>query len=295
MTMLTYYPGCSLKTSSKFYEASIRNVFNRYGIELKELQDWSCCGASAAHTIDETLAWALVARNLSLAENEGCHLFAPCSACYNRSKITNEKIRADRELRDEVNKAIHPLRCLGTIEVKNIIEVMHDYVGLERIARDIAYDLSSIKVAPYYGCVLTRMMGVKPFDDKEDPTSMDSLLWALGTGLIQWPFKMECCGASKTLTNKDLTRRLSARIMDRALDAGADVIVTPCPLCQMNLDLLPYLGRGPGNLPVLFLSEMFELALFGKLEGQGSHIIGVEDLLKKVRKVAGDGNSEGKR
>jgi heterodisulfide reductase subunit B len=284
MTMLAYYPGCSLKTSSKFYEASIRNIFSLYGIEMKELDDWSCCGASAAHTVDETLSYALPARNLSLAEEQNCHLFAPCSACYNRSKITNEKIREDSNIREAVNRSIHPMRCLGTVEVKNIIEVMHDHVGLERITRNIAYDLSSIRVAPYYGCVLTRMMRVKPFDDKEDPTSMDSLLWALGTELLQWPFKMECCGASKTLTNKDVTARLSGRIMDMAITAGADVVVTPCPLCQMNLDLLPYLGRESNNLPVLFLSEMFELALTGKLAGTSSHIIGVDGLLKKVKK-----------
>jgi heterodisulfide reductase subunit B2 len=286
MTTLTYYPGCSLKTSSKFYETSIRNVFSAYGIELKELEDWSCCGASAAPTIDENLAYTLSARNLSLAEDQGYHFFAPCSACYNRSKTTNDKIREDPELREMVNRAIHPRRCLGTIEVRNIIEVLRDYAGIGRISRQVSHSLSAIKVVPYYGCVLTRMMRVKPFDDKEDPRSMDTLLYALGTEVLSWPFKMECCGASKTLTNKDVTLRLSSRIMDMAIDIGADAIVTPCPLCQMNLDLLPYIGRPSNNLPVLFLSEMFELALFGKLVGTSSHIIPVDGLAKKITKNA---------
>ena len=285
MAALTYYPGCSLKTSSKFYETSIKQVFSSYGIEIQELPDWSCCGASAAHTVDDRLAHALVARNLALAEARDHHFFAPCSACYIRSKVTNERMRQDKEFRKDINNVISPLKCLGTGEVKNIIEVLHDHVGIELIARGLRYDLSSLKAVPYYGCVLTRVMGMEAFDDKENPTSMDSLLWALGVELISWPYKMECCGASKTLTNKDVTCTLSGKIMDRAILLGADAIVTPCPLCQLNLDLLPYLGRTEKALPILFLSEVFELALFGRLTGSNSHVIAVDEVAKKVKKI----------
>jgi heterodisulfide reductase subunit B2 len=284
MIMLSYYPGCSMKTSSKFYETSLKEIFSFYGIGLKELDDWSCCGASAAHTIDETLAHALSARNIAAAETEGNHFFAPCSACYNRTKITNDAIRKEPELRQEINELIAPLHCTGTIEVKNIIEVLRDHVGLERIAKSIVYDLSSVKIAPYYGCVLTRIPKVEVFDDVENPTSMDDLLWTTGSKLVDWPYKMECRGASKTLTNKDVTARLSGKIMDMAISVGADVIVTPCPLCQLNLDLLPHLGRTEKNLPVLFLTEIYELALFGKLGGSSSHIIPVDGILKTVNR-----------
>lgn len=283
MITLSYYPGCSMETSSKIYDASLRQIFSLYGIELKELDDWSCCGASAAHTIDETLAYALPARNIALAEGEGNHFFAPCSACYNRALITNDKIRKDAALRAEINNIIAPLTCRGTIEVKNIIEVLRDHIGLERISKSIVYDLSSIKAVPYYGCVLTRIPKINVFDDIENPTSMDDLLWVTGMNPVNWPYKMECCGASKTLTNKDVTAKLSGKIMDMAISVGADVIVTPCPLCQMNLDLLPYLGRTEKNLPVLFLTEVYELALFGKIAGAGSHIIPVEELRNKVK------------
>jgi heterodisulfide reductase subunit B len=284
MVNLTYYPGCSMKTSSKFYETSLKEIFSFYGIGLKELDNWSCCGASAAPTIDEKIAYALTARNLSLAEREEQHLLAPCSACYNRSKVVNEQLRKDKALRDEINEAIHPLKCLGTTEVRNIIEVFHEHIGIERIARSTAYDLSDLKVVPYYGCVLTRIMKMDAFDDKENPTSMDKLLWAAGSEVTGWPFKMECCGASKTLTNKEATLRLSGKIMDMAVTVGADAVVTPCPLCQLNLDLLPYLGRAEKNLPVLFLTEIYELALFGKLAGGTSHIIPTDGLLHKVKK-----------
>ena len=112
----------------------------------------------------------------------------------------------------------------------------------------------AVKVVPYYGCVLTRLMRVKPYDDRENPESMDRLLEALGVEVLPWPFKMECCGASKTLTDREMTVRLSERIMERACRTGADAIVTPCPLCQMNLDLLPSLGSAkpfaPGTFPL---------------------------------------------
>ena len=282
---LAYYPGCSLKSSSKFYEASIQKIFGRYGISLKEIDDWSCCGASAASTIDEKLGHALAARNLALAEKAECDLFAPCSACYNRAKVTNEMIRSNAALQKEMNSVIEPLQTSASVEVKNIIEVLDDYVGVEILARDRKYDLSALKVVPYYGCVLTRMMRVKPYDDKENPESMDRLLFAAGLEVLRWPFKMECCGASKTLTNKDMTRRLSDRIVDMAIVLGADAIVTPCPLCQMNLDLLPSLGRTKEALPVLFLSEVFELALYGKMLGAASHMIATDKMLAKVKEA----------
>jgi heterodisulfide reductase subunit B2 len=204
MVTLSYFPGCSLKTGSKFYETSVRKVFSFYGIELKEIDDWSCCGASAAHTVDEELAHALVARNLALAEREDAPFFAPCSACYSRSKITNDTVKMDSELQNKVNSLIAPLECTGSLEIKNIIEVLDDHVGLSAIAKQRKYDLSGVKVVPYYGCVLTRLMRVKPYDDRENPESMDRLLEALGVEVLPWPFKMECCGASKTLTDREM-------------------------------------------------------------------------------------------
>lgn len=282
MITLNYYPGCSLKTSSKFYDTSIRKVLSHFNIGLKEIEDWSCCGASAGHTVDEMISYALAARNIAISEEDGNPLFAPCSACYNRSKVASEKILNNRALRDEVNEIIFPLECLGTCETKNIIEVFHDYIGPGKISKTLSCDLSAIKAVPYYGCVLTRIPGMDVFDDTEDPVSMDALLWASGMQVVKWPFKMECCGASKTLTNKDVTLKLSGRIMDMAHRMGADAIVTSCPLCQLNLDLLPYLGKTENNLPVLFLTEVFELAVFGNIGGAGSHIIPVDGAVKKA-------------
>jgi heterodisulfide reductase subunit B len=184
-----------------------------------------------------------------------------------------------------VNSLISPLECTGSLEIKNIIEVLDDHVGVSAIAGGRQYDLSALRVVPYYGCVLTRLMRVKPYDDRENPESMDRLIEALGARIVAWPFKMECCGASKTLTNKEMTVRLSERIVDRAIQEGADAIVTPCPLCQMNLDLLPSLGSKAPMIPVLFLSEVFELALYGRLVGMGSHLVAADTVVEKIKEA----------
>jgi heterodisulfide reductase subunit B2 len=282
MVTLSYYPGCSLKTSSKLYDQSMQRVFSSYNIGLKEIDDWSCCGASAAHTTDDELAHAIVGRNLALAEKADADFFAPCSACYSRSKITNDTMKVDSGLQQRVNHAISPLECTGSIDVVNILEVLENHVGLATIAAKRKFDLSGISVVPYYGCVLTRLMRVKPSDDRENPKSMDRLLEALGVKVLQWPYKMECCGASKTFTNRQVTFRLCKIIMERAVKAGADAIVTPCPLCQMNLEFLPGMGSKTKNLPILFLTEVFEMALYGNLTAAGSHVISANNVVNKI-------------
>jgi heterodisulfide reductase subunit B2 len=282
---LAYYPGCSLKTSSRFYEDSIKRVFGFYDIPMEEIDDWSCCGALAVRSLDEGLSAALVARNLAMAEERGFSLFAPCSACYNRAKAVTEAIRRDAEQRDRIEGALAPRACFGSVEVKNIIEVLHEYTGAGEIHATRVFDLAGLRFVPYYGCVLTRITGVRPFDDPEVPSTMDRLITAIGAGVVDWPCRTDCCGGSKTVISKETTLALSSLIMDRAMERGAHAIVTTCPLCQMNLDLLPFLGRKGACLPVLFLTEVFELALFGNLSGARAHMIPAQGLERRVKRL----------
>ncbi len=284
MPAVTYYPGCSLKTSSRFYEASLLRVLGAYDVSLQEMEDWSCCGATAAVTVDDEVADLLTARNLAAAEKMGRVVVAPCSACYSRLKTVNDRLRRDNPFRRWLNGLLSPLSCDGTVEVRNVIELFGDYVGMERIAASRAFDCAPLRVVAYYGCVLTRIPGHRPFDDPEDPSSMDRLLWALGFGVADWDFKMECCGAGKTVTSPEITRSLSQAVVDRAIGWGADAVVTSCPLCQMNLDLLPALGGTASPMPVIFLSEAFELALYGRLSGEASHMVPVGALREKIKR-----------
>ena len=285
MVTLTYYPGCSLKTGSKFYETSIRKVFYNYGIELKELHDWSCCGASAAHTVDEEAAHVLVARNLAIAEKEELNFFAPCSACYSRSKITNETIRTDAALQDEMNSAIAPLECTGSIEVKNIVEVLDDHVGVSAIAAKRKFDLSGLegrallRVRPYaaHAGEAVRRQG-RP----ARAWTGCSLRWARTScgGLSRWS-----AAARQDADGQEYDGPPLGADNGQGDQAGADAIVTPCPLCQMNLDLLPALGSTkPASLPCS-CRRYSSLPFTGAWSGMASHFVAADRVLKKIKEA----------
>jgi len=288
MITLSYYPGCSLTSSAAFYDRSLRKVLSFYGVALRDLDDWSCCGAAAAPAMNTELADVLGARNIAIAEKAGLHLLAPCSACYARTRASVLKIAEQKATRDLVNDLLGPVSLSGSIEVKNVIEVFLEYVGIERTAASVAYDIGSIRAVPYYGCLLTRIMGVPSSDDIEDPSGMDVLLDALGATVVPWQFKTECCGAGSTVTASDRTAQLSGRIMAMALRAGANAIVTTCPLCQLNLDLTLHLRADLGRIPVLFLTEVFELALFGSAAGVRHHLISMAEIAGSVEVLGGD-------
>ncbi|OPY02002.1 MAG: succinate dehydrogenase/fumarate reductase iron-sulfur subunit [Syntrophorhabdus sp. PtaB.Bin047] len=289
MITLSYFPGCSLTSSSSFYDRSLRRVLSFYGVELRELEDWSCCGAAAAPAMGHDLADVLNARNIAIAERSGLHLLAPCSACYARTRASAVKIAGDRSTRKMVNEALAPMSAKGSVEVRNVIEAFLQYVGVERIAASVAYGINSIRAVPYYGCLLTRIMDVPSSDDVEDPSGMDVLLDALGASVVPWQFKTECCGAGSTVTDSDRTAHLSGRIMAMALKAGANAVVTTCPLCQLNLDLTAHLRTDLPGVPVLFLTEIFELALFGRAEGSRNHLISMAGIEGSVEVLGGMG------
>lgn len=288
MITLSYFPGCSLTSSSSFYDRSLRRVLAFYEVGLRELEDWSCCGAAAAPAMREELSDVLNARNIAIAEKSGLHLLAPCSACYARTRASALKIAGDRSTRDMVNQALSPMSVKGSLEVRNIIETFLQYVGVEKIAASVAYGIGSMRVVPYYGCLLTRIMGAPSSDDVEDPSGMDVLLDALGAVVVPWQFKTECCGAGSTATDRERTARLSGRIMAMAQKAGANAVVTTCPLCQLNLDLITHLRGDLAGIPVLFLTEVFELALFGSAPGSKHHLISMADLEGSVETLGGD-------
>ena len=262
---IAYFPGCSLHSSAKEYNDSIKASFGILGVDLQEVPDWNCCGATAAHSLNESLALALPTRNLALAEQKGLPLFAPCSACYHRFILANRKLQADEELLLEVNELIDPLHYKGSVEVKNILEILVEDVGLKRIRKAVRKPLKGLRMVSYYGCLLTRVPHGKASDDTENPVYMDLVLEALGAEPIPWPSKMDCCGASLNLTEESIVCRLSSHILDNAQAVKTQAIVTTCTLCQMNLDLMQSGAKPeynhPAGLPVFYISELLALAL----------------------------------
>jgi heterodisulfide reductase subunit B len=260
---LGLYPGCSLKGSSREYTESVLAVANACGIELIEIDDWNCCGATAAHNLNKELSLALPARILSLAEKQGMtEIVVPCAACYSRLTVTKNQLADHAELTETITKA-NGLEYKGTVEVLNIIQMLDKYVtpNLEgRIVKPFDH-----KVACYYGCLLVRPHEILKFDREEDPQSMDELMLKAGATPIDWAFKTECCGAGLSVSRTSSVGRLSGELMKDAADRGAEAVIVACPMCHSNLDM----RRGAINaflgekieIPVLYATQVLGLAL----------------------------------
>jgi len=261
---LAYYPGCSLQESSGEYDVSTRKVLDVLGVEVKEVPEWTCCGSTPAHMMDHLLAQALAARNLRQATLVGDEMLAPCPSCYQREKNAEVEIHASDAFRAEVNEVLDsPYN--GRVTVWSLPEYLLKFVGEEKIASLVKTDLSQFKVVPYYGCLLGRPGELTGEKDIEQPMMMDLLLQAAGVDVKWWNYKTECCGASVSMPKAEIQRRLSGKIIEQALAAGAEAIVVACPLCHVNLDLKQaQVNKALGtdyNVPILYLSQIIGIAL----------------------------------
>ena len=232
----SYYPGCSLHASGREYDISTRALFKALNVGLKEVPDWFCCGATPAHNVDELLSLSLCAKNLSLAEEVEGDLAVACAACFSRLKVTQHHLKADDNKRKQVEIAIDGPAALGK-PVKHILEILAREFGLAKLEEHVRKPLMGLKVASYYGCLLTRPPGVPELDDAEDPSIMEDILRALGAEPVKWSHRMECCGANFTLSRPGVVLKLSNAILESARLAGADCIMVACPLCHGNLDI----------------------------------------------------------
>jgi heterodisulfide reductase subunit B len=232
---LGYYPGCSLHGSSDDYQQSLKACFGALGVSFKELDDWICCGATAAHSLNRKLSIALPARNLALAAQQGCdELVAPCSMCSMQLKKAQRALAKDAALAEEMGRIVET--PTGDTSVLNLLQAF-DRVGLDTIKAAVKAPLKDLKVACYYGCLLTRPPEVVEFDDCEQPDSMDKVVEALGATAVEWSYKTECCGAGMTLANEETVLELSHKILADAAAHGAQCIAVACPMCNVNLDM----------------------------------------------------------
>ena len=259
-----YYPGCALHGSSNDYEASVRGCMRKLQVELKELDDWICCGATAAHNLNKKLATALPARNLAIAERDGIsEVLAPCPMCSMELLQVRNKLRESEALRQEMSDIVaSPVQ--GKTEVFNLIQVFQQ-IGQDRIAAEMTKPLNDYKPACYYGCLLTRPPKDLQFDDCEQPSSMEELLQSLGAEPVDWNYKTECCGAGLTLADDSVIIDLAGQILQNAKKHGANCMVVACPMCHVNLDMKQSaIEKRLGEtlkLPVYYLSDLIGLAL----------------------------------
>ena len=258
-----FYPGCSLTGSSREYNESLLSISKAAGIDLVEITDWNCCGATAAHNLNKELSVSLPARNLALAElDEIEELVVPCAACYNRLLMTQHELNEDEALKDQIAQKLQmPLK--NDIKILNVLQFLEKYFvpRLEELVKfPLTYD-----VACYYGCLLVRPNRVMKAERWEDPMTMDLIMKKLGAKALDWPFKTECCGAGFSVSKTEIVGELSGKIVRGAVDRGAKALVVACPMCHSNLDMRrpaieSYLKRKV-DVPVIYITQAIALAM----------------------------------
>ena len=255
---LSYYPGCTLTGSARELDESFRSVSAKLDMTLKELPDWTCCGASSAHMVDAYLDTALPASDLLLAQGIGLDLVAPCAACHLRLKAAAKRLKEEPELQDEF-----PFK--GEVRVFSGLELFSREETVALFKERLVKPLTDLRVVPYYGCLAVRPPEIVEPDDQENPMQMDRVLEAAGAEVVSWPYKTDCCGGSLALTRTDLVLKLSRKLLDMARLVEADAVVTFCPMCQANLDTRQAdISQETGTryeVPILYVSELLGIAL----------------------------------
>lgn len=283
----SYYPGCSLHTTAKEFDISTRVVMKELGIELKELEDWSCCGGSVAAGVSHDVGMAMAARNVALAQKENLDLLASCSGCYNKSARAAKALENTTE-KDRINVILAEMGIFVydyNIRVRNVVDVLAHDVD---ISTRIKQPLTGLKVACYYGCLLTRPADITGWDSPVFPMSMDKLAQACGAEAVDFRSKTKCCGGPILISQKEVALDLTKKLLDEAKSLGADCIVLACPLCATNLELRqPEIEKKYNvsyNLPILYITEIVGLALGIKPRrlGLDKHIVSTKPVLAKL-------------
>jgi heterodisulfide reductase subunit B len=286
MVRYAYYPGCVAEGSGREYEMANRAVAARLGLELVEIEDWNCCGATPGHNTGHLLGLALPARNLALTSDMGLDVVAPCAACYNRLVTAQREIACDPELQVLMGRLLGR-DYRGDRRVLSMPEAVAA-VGAERMKALTVRPLEGLTVACYYGCLLVRPPAVIRGDDPEDPRLLDDLLRGVGATTVDWAHKTECCGAAQALPHEEVVLCRVRRILEAAVTSRADCIATACPLCHANLDQRQArVNRRFGTdyrMPVLYFTQLLGLA-FGLNPGElglGLHFVPTAELVRKI-------------
>lgn len=297
MKQYGYYPGCSLERNASAYDKSTRAIAPALGLTFNEIDDWNCCGATEYISLEKLPAYALVGRNLALAAEQsdnGHHLVAPCSACFLNLRKADRYLRDSPVMARQINEALaagglhyEP----GSIKVRHLLEIIVDDVGYEAVAEQVQAPLTGLRVASYYGCLIVRPAFDGQFDDMEYPTTLDRLMSTLGAQVVDYPVKAHCCGGHMTQISEPTALELIRRLLKGAADYEADVIVTLCPMCQLNLDAYQdavntYFGTHY-QIPVLYFTQLMGLA-FGLSPadvGIGQELVDARPALARIGAV----------
>lgn len=280
-----YYPGCSLHSTGSEYDISFRAVCEKLGMDIQEIEGWICCGTSPAHSSSRLLSLALPYENICLAEKMGLtDIIAPCASCFARLKTAMYEANEDAEIAGQISEALEkPLP-----KSMNVLSPLEIFCNQQGLAEAVTKQLPELKVACYYGCLLTRPSKIMQFDECEYPMAMDDLLRSLGIETLDWSYKTECCGGALAMTRTDVVLKLTHDILEEARAVGANAIAVGCPLCHVNLDTRQVeVEKEYGvqyGLPVFYFTQLMGLAMgvAGDKLGLQKHFVSTDGLLSGV-------------
>ncbi len=274
-----YYPGCSLESTAWEYNDSIKDICKTLDVELREIMDWNCCGATSAHCIDEEASFMLSVRNLEIAEKEGLDIAVPCSGCFSRLKFAEKNALHNERFKDKSSFS-------GEIQIHDILTFLNQDEILKRIEKNVKNPLKGLKAAAYYGCMSLRPPAIVDSTDHENPLRIENIMDLLGIEVIDWSFKTVCCGGGLALSRTDIAKTLIYKIFSMAEEAGTDCLVTSCPMCQANLDSRMHDVSADFaknfQIPVFYISELMGLAFGSRRTGKWfrKHLVNPKKILK---------------
>jgi len=293
----SFYPGCTLHSTGVEFGASTELVCQALDLELVEIPDWNCCGASSAHSMDPTLFLALPARNVAQAqavEGVSDSLAIPCAACYSRLAAADLALREDAEFRVRMEETLG-FEYEGRVRPRSLLDIVANDLSKEQLIAPLSQSLGGLKVVSYYGCLLVRPPEYTGrWDDPEHPQTMDYVAGLMGAEVKPWSYGVDCCGGSLTLNRSDVVVHLVDRLVRAAHEAGAEALLTACPMCMANVDgRQRFRGGAPlprpekaeyEPLPIFYFTELMALA-YGLPMGKvlGKHLVDPRPLLKEHR------------
>lgn len=283
---LSYYPGCSLHGTALDYDKSVQEVCGRLGIELVEIPDWNCCGASSAHMTNHEIGIRLPLRNLLLAAQLGHDILVPCAACFQRLKAAEKELKEDPEYWDVGD---YPT----DISIIHISSLLADEQIVQTVRQNLQINLEGLNLACYYGCLSLRNPKITGVENYEQPSTLETIVASVGAQPVSWSHRTECCSGSLTMARPDIARKLVGDIVAAAKRAGADGLVTDCPMCQANVESRQLDLDSSDYLPVFFGTELISAALSGQYPAKQKKVHLVDaDILENVIQTAPQNREE---
>ncbi|MGE5240269.1 MAG: CoB--CoM heterodisulfide reductase iron-sulfur subunit B family protein [Bacteroidota bacterium] len=276
----SFYPGCSSerKASASNYMVSVESMCKTLDVKLNEIPDWNCCGASIGYAEGGELPRHVMnARNIALSDqhNPGQDIVATCAACWLGAKESQERITHSGELLGDINNILSEagLKYEGKQKIRHMVEVLIEDLGYDELKKPVKKPLEGIKIAGYVGCQTNRPFGVAG-ESFENPKYLDKLTETVGAeALEKYDQKVTCCGGALAFSEPEKSQAQIKKIIESAYDHGADMIVTPCPVCQMNVEVYQgQINKKYGtkfNMPVVYYSQLMTVAYGGNAKEAG--------------------------